>query len=85
MRVIRDAVGNITQDGQVLHTNVRYQVDDQRRVAVWADSRTKAAPVVVYEPNTVETTVTRKPCSCKGDQPRMTLMRMWDQHDRATV
>ena len=48
MRVIRDAVGNITQDGQVLHTNVRYQVDDQRRVAVWADSRTKAAPVVVY-------------------------------------
>lgn len=81
MRVIRDGVGNITQGDTTLHTNVRFQVDDKHRVAVFPN--TKAAPTVVYSEGEVLWTITRKPCSCKGDVSKMTLTRLWMSWDKA--
>jgi hypothetical protein len=86
VRVIRDAVGDVrASDNTLLHENVRYQMDDTKRVAVFASPKTVAAPVHVYEPSTVETTVKRKPCSCKGDASRMRLTQAWMQADKVTA
>lgn len=79
MRVIRDGVGDITRDGETLHANVRYQADDQGRVAVWTSRQ--GAPAFVYEPHSVLYELKRKPCSCKGDTPKMTLTRAWTSFD----
>lgn len=81
MRVIRDGVGTITQGDTTLHTNVRFQVDDKHRVAVFGN--TKAAPTHVYTEGEVLYTVTRKPCACKGDVSKMTLTRLWISYDKA--
>lgn len=82
MRVIRDCVGTITQNGATLHTNVRFLVDDTHRVAVFP---TRAAPSVVYGEGEVLWTMTRKPCSCKGDAPKMALQREWMNVDKVTI
>lgn len=81
MRVIRDGVGDITKDGTIVHTNVRYQVDDTGRVAVWSNVR--GEPAFVYAPGEVEYKLTRKPCSCKGDASKMGLTRLWMNYDKA--
>ena len=80
MRVIRDAVGTITQGSETLHTNVRFMVDDTHRVAVFPS---RAAPSVVYTEGEVLYSVTRKPCACKGDAPKMALQREWMSYDKA--
>lgn len=82
MRVIRDGVGNITQGDQTLHSNVRFQVDDEHRVAVFA-GQTRTAPTHVYTEGEVLWSVTRKPCACKGDAPKMALQRLWMSWDKA--
>lgn len=80
MRVIRDGVGTITQDGATLHTNVRFLVDDTHRVAVFPS---RSAPSVVYAEGEVLYTVVRKPCACKGDAPKMTLQKAWMSYDKS--
>lgn len=82
MRVIKDGFGTVTKDGAPVHTNVRFLVDDQRRVAVFT---ARAAPTVVYGPGEVEYQSQRKPCACKGDPPRMTLQRLWMDSERAAA
>ena len=85
MRVIRDAVGDVTKDGSVLHSNVRFQMDDRKRVAVFPSAKTVSAPETVYATGEVETTVKRKPCSCKGDASRMRLTQAWMSADKVTA
>lgn len=85
MRVIRDGVGDITQGDATLHTNVRYQVDDQHRVAVFGSSKTVGAPTVVYAEGEVLYTLKRKPCSCKGDASRMRLTQAWMSADKVNA
>lgn len=80
MRVIRDAVGTITQGSETLHTNVRFQVDDTHRVAVFQG---RHEPTVVYQEGEVLWSVSRKPCACKGDEPKMALQRLWMSWDKA--
>jgi hypothetical protein len=80
VRIVRDAFGDVSRDGTTIHTGVRILQDDKKRVAVF---RGKAEPVNVYEPDEVTFTVSRKPCACKGDPPKMTLMRLWDASERA--
>lgn len=80
MRVIRDGVGNITQGDTTLHTNVRFQVDDTHRVAVFTG---RSEPAHVYSEGQVDWKVTRKPCACKGDDPKMVLQRLWMNWDKA--
>lgn len=79
MRVIKEGYGTVTKDGTVVHSNVRFLVDDQRRVAVFMG---KAAPVAVYADGEAEYQSLRKPCACKGDPPRMTLQRLWMDSER---
>lgn len=79
MRIIRDTFGDVQRDGQTIHTSVRIMVDDQHRTAVF---EAKTAPVAVYDDGEVTYTSQRKPCACKGDPPRMTLMRLWDAAER---
>jgi hypothetical protein len=85
VRVIRDAVGDVSQNGQVIHANVRYQMDDKRRVAVSPSSKSVAAPSNVYEAGQVETVVKRKPCSCKGDASKLRLTQAWMSADKVTA
>jgi len=75
VRTVSDVVGDITKDGQIIHTGVRIQKDSAGRVAVWVNGT--SAPPVVYAPDEVSYTVTRRPCSCKGDIPRLRLAMMW--------
>jgi hypothetical protein len=83
VRVIRDGVGNITQGDQTLHSNVRYQVDDKHRVAVFASSQVVGPPVAVYQEGEVLYTLLRKPCSCKKDAAKMRLTQAWMSFDKA--
>ena len=85
MRVIRDAVGDVTRDGTVLHSNVRFQMDDKKRIAVFPSAKSVAPPSHVYEPNDVDGVVKRKPCSCKGDASRMRLTQAWMSADKGTA
>ena len=86
MRVIRDAVGDVrSPDNSLLHENVRYQMDDQKRVAVFGSAKTEAAPVHVYAADEATVTVKRKPCSCKGDASRMRLTQAWISADKVTA
>lgn len=86
MRVIRDAVGDVrASDNSLLHENVRYQMDDQKRVAVFGASKTVAAPAFVYAAGEVTVTVKRKPCSCKGDASKLRLTQAWMSADKVTA
>lgn len=75
VRTVSDVVGDVSKDGTVIHTNVRIQKDTAGRVAVWVDGT--GQPPTVYAPGEVTYTVTRRPCSCKGDVPKLRLATMW--------
>lgn len=81
MRVIRDTIGNVTVDGVTVHTNARILFDDQHRLAVFTGKTLEA----VYVDSEVSYTIIRKPCACKGDAPRMTFQRVWEQAERAAA
>lgn len=83
MRVVRDGYGNVANAaGEPIYTNVRFLTDDKKRVAVFTG---KAAPVAVFAADDVTLTVTRKPCACKGDPPRMTFQRLWMDADKVNA
>lgn len=75
VRTVSDVVGDVTKDGETIHTGVRVQKDTAGRVAVWVNGT--SLPPVVYPPDEVTYTVTRRPCSCKGDIARLRLAMMW--------
>lgn len=83
MRVVKDIVGDVSNHlGQQLYTNTRMLVDDQGRVAVFTS---RAAPTVVYGKDDVTYTISRRPCSCKGDVPKASLQRLWETAERVRV
>lgn len=78
---VRDGFGDISKDGVALHNSVRFLVDTEgERLAVFPN--TKQPPSVVYALDEVTYTMLRKPCSCKGDAPKMSVYRLWDAADR---
>lgn len=79
MRPAADLVGNILRDGTIIHENVRALTDDAGRVAVFVGRK---PPANVYASGEVTYSVSRKPCSCKGDAPKMILWRLWEQSER---
>lgn len=80
MRIVKDIVGDVQAGGNTIHHNVRVLQDDKKRVAVFNG---RGAPVNVYGPDEVTFTITRRPCACKGDPGRITMMRLWEQAERA--
>lgn len=88
MRVVRDQFAHINsrETGERLHTQVRILIDDTGRVAVFLSPT--LGPHIVYEAASVNLIKVGGNCShpvCHGKASRLSLTRLWEQAEPASV
>lgn len=81
MRIVKDGLGNVYRDGQVIHTQVRIMVDETKRVAVF-DGKSRKPPIAVYAGDEVTFDRSGGCATCHGWPHQSAMKTQWQQYDR---